>query len=715
MRTFTANFDTVRSRTHLKPYFVMEVEWSSGTKYYIDRDTTEFSATGTRIPTGAETRISEWPTIVIQLRENQVNSVDTLTISLWDADKAVKALIDADIQQRRAVRVWMLYDDPLTVWPTDAALLMNGSTKPFSFRESSQSLTFQVEDSSARLIQQVGKVADNTTFPQVPAEHRDRTLPIIYGSPRRVEMICVDRPWSTVALENVASDVVGTTFDVLDHPDDIGVAHGPSNPVWVVLGDDECRGYFTQSATPSTVASTFTIDQQDWITLGHGRLEWISSDGLEIRVLKSSIRPHTFDWSQVQVSDPLRIIQANTLTRHSRTISRLRNGDPGPDWVRIKLDTALPLIQNGRVEFVDAMTERRPWPAGTTLRERDNSYTYVANLFPSEAVQFVEGYGAVIHEGGDVNKQMTVCPPSEYEVDLDDATWSVSLGHNVTTVKVYDEPRHFWPWLDDNRLWATVRGTKADGGSFTRNPAKIIEHILTDSHMMNIASTEIDAASFAAAESQWSTEGVEISYPITDVRTGLEVAQELAAQVHAVLQFAGGAVGGGSSIKILILQNSPPVTSQSIDETIVEQRTLKFQDEPLERLASHVLGHWRRDWDDKSPDNVLRVGARNANVLSSFGRNVRQIQLKAFSERDAAQDEVDWWAERWEWLHRFWEIRVFHSALNLLPGDYVDFTYTDAESNVLVSGETGMLVTAAALQPDGMVRLILKQRKHDYS
>lgn len=185
-RTFTANLQAILDDASAPKWFylVAEIQWNgaTGTKNYIDRDTSEFNAAGARVPAGSENRVVAWGEFATEISETQVGFAKPFTIRLHDQDGAIRGIIGGDAQQDSVVKVWLMFDDASTVWPTDAGLLYVGSIDGgIRFDESTGIVSLQISDRLAGVTRNVGKLAEQSVFANIAIEHRDHAIPIAWG------------------------------------------------------------------------------------------------------------------------------------------------------------------------------------------------------------------------------------------------------------------------------------------------------------------------------------------------------------------------------------------------------------------------------------------------------------------------------------------------------------------------------------------------------
>jgi hypothetical protein len=287
-RSFTSAFTTRMLEAHQRPYLVLEIQWGgdTGTKYYIDRPAGTFEATGTRIPTVEAAYVVDWGTLGQSLKEMQVGAVDTITLKLEDRAGIISAILSGTTpQQRKTVKIYRLFDENDTVWPTDAALVFIGITKPFSYSETDNVISFSVEDPARQLIGTTECLAREAIFTDIPQDSVDKNIPLVWGKAERVPAVLVARPWETRFSEpfNLFTGI-GSRFDVDDHPDEI---HAPLNTelecyVGPKIGEARSqivKGQFRRSVNKAEFASQFEITGLGGVQTVDARVGSVANEG----------------------------------------------------------------------------------------------------------------------------------------------------------------------------------------------------------------------------------------------------------------------------------------------------------------------------------------------------------------------------------------------------------------------------------------------------
>lgn len=427
-RTFPADFAALQTSKSASPYYIFECQWggATGTKFYLDRLSTDFQAAGTRVPgSGIGTsKVLRWPAIGLSLKEGQVGSTDQLSIELEDAAGEITAILDLEAKQRKTVKIWRLFDDATVTWSGDAALMMVGSLRPFDYEQAGNTITLNIVDASGTLTKDVSLIATRTAFTRVPQESRDRNIPLVWGLGRRVEGVLVDRPWETKILQGVDGSQ-SQTVTIDDHPDDLGITSGVSINAW--LGESPVTATFNQSPTPDTVLSTVTIASTANQVIANCMAMYAFNTGNDrfVVVPFKAVWPMWYaDLLAVMFPSAASVmvfLSDSTLSPsttppygwNTTTLSVLEAHSPWPDHYRMGFSDAnvnAKVLSGAVIKFLSGTTYRPPYPPGTILRERDKSkYVYAVNALPSKEVIKVEGWGNAQDDAGQTRKDFIPC------------------------------------------------------------------------------------------------------------------------------------------------------------------------------------------------------------------------------------------------------------------------------------------------------------------
>ncbi len=690
-----------------RPYLVIHFAFSVGggqiiiDRYYIDRDSNDFVIDdGDRVPAGSKNRVLEWGELRLELNEGGIGGADEVQITLSDDDKAFKAIVEVDTQQRISVNIYRMFDHPSVTWGAGKELIFSGAVMPYQWSEGDQTITFTLANMAKRVTKSVGKVAERAIFSRVPEQYEDAPLPICWGKPRRVKAIPVQYPWATQTLEDAPAAQIplsGTqTLDILHHPDDMGV--DTVSTYQAFLGTDRVSGVFIQSGDKLNTPSQFQITSQSDATLCTGPFQWHAGAGPfgnnDIIVLRADLNPPFYSVAAWFAGDPNKqcsVWDAGTGTYTIRTVVAVQ--DPGgysSAWVKITVDSSVAGI-SGRINLLDLSGVRRRWPAGTALQARGSEaeIKYIFSMLPAQSVQRVEGFGGYEDEGGRNVQGFTVIDPGLYTVNVSDNQWNSGLGHDVGTITFEAPPRFAIGSLATNDIWVSCvmaeQSVTETVGAYFSSP-----HLFDEVAGYDVASTWI--ADHIAEMEAAGLEYTNWAYVQREVRTGLDLLHEIAIKAHGVLLADQGTVQG-----ILLLNTDPGEYVVDFDETNIIEHSLVIEESSVDDLVSHLLGDWTRDWDDLDPP--LRLVRYNATVRDTFGQNHQDFEMDAWRGKDEAIHVLDFWLTRWTKIYRTVTFETTLAGLICQPGDWVRVSFTD-DNGSLFSNQA-MEVQAVGDLPGG--------------
>ncbi len=681
--------ESIKSNTI--PFLVLQIDWIDiGQKSYSDRLGSDFENPACA-PTGAIPRVTDWGRYKISLKDGQISARDEVRLKIADQDREIFDHLTESFQQRVPARIYAMYDAPQLSWPTNRVVLFEGALMPFTWSEDPSEVEIRIEDSSRRMKVNVGKRAFRSVFPTVHVEHEDTPLPIPWGRAQRIHARLIQVPWRTVSRSGATASPPPITMPILNHPTELGVLTGPTNPVDAWLGSDEVEGYFTQSLDPDNVPSTYTITSTAFSTLGTAPYSYV--DGFTLHFERERQQPRFLEITDLlTVGDQARIFNIATSTWSLVTINNFGPGGVGGFsafsdhiWRFVSLSSIPPA--NGIIQFIDAASVRRPWPAGTVLRARGDGekYVYLFSMLPVQALHRVEGFGTIRDEAGDNLQEFVFINNVLYTSNLSDSTYAGALGHNVATISFSQSPRRLVPELQDISIYVTCTGVAptAGDGTGSSHPANIIQEYLTSPHLINqtgVTIPTIDTLSF----DQWRLDDPTARYDFAqiEIQDGLEWMQRLAVQSHRVIQFAFG------RISIVELLNTVPVTpTTQIAATLRIENTVKLRQTSVKDLISHVVGQWRVDWDNREGPSGQVVVVFNSTLRDTYGLNKRDMQIFVYRDRADVIAELTFWQARWGSVWELLEVGTVLVFRVLAPGGTVLMgAYTDGEGNVLFDG-----------------------------
>lgn len=736
-RSLPSDFVVQCEADYSRPYFILGINWGTSVepiwRYYMDRDTTSFVASGDRRPaSGLITKafVIDWGENPMRIREQQVNSVEGRTIKLEDTEGHIRAMFASTVRQQKGVIIYRMFDADDVTWPGDAVPVFAGSVLPMNWSETDCIVTLQFEDAARRFFPDVAIYATQSIFgSEMVPESRDKMMPIPWGKVHRMKALRVLGPWENKTRTSFVADTGDVTIDVDYHPSEIGITSlgTSSHPIPVFIGPDLVQGYFVESSSPDDTPSTFTIKSGAGITLASAVIEMVVGTGTRDAYIRAtSIRPdnqQTTLLDAVEVGDPVRVfIFDPTNNWVDTTITVLEREDPWPNWYRIRFASTTvqrDMAPGAPIHFISPDVDRRGWQAGVTMQPKVANSVYIASAFPSKGVLLVEGYGKVwdmngesrqdfVKLGKSFNEGLVDTVPFEeadydaYIVNRDDDTWFTELGHNVTTITMAMLPRGMNPDLDTNDIWLTMLGITEDFvllNDEIRNPALVILQYLECEWLLNLAAENIDYPSFTAAATL--LDGYFVGWAQTKPMKGIEILQEIARQCHSIILLDGDAV------QIVVLQNYSTTAALTFDTGSnqspagdfdnIKAGSLELGESSIVDIVTNMVGKWTKYRDEYSGKDGYNIQAINTGALALFQRKDREFPIDLYWRRDDAALEVEFWLTRESRIYGLVKFVGYHDALKLLPGDWIKITYW--------AGSAGAIDTGTDLKTESIKRV----------
>lgn len=726
MRSFTSDFAAQLLRSHVRPYFVLEIQWDSGTKYYVDRESDDFDASGTRLPTVETAKVTSWGSMAMTLKEQQVGAIDSVAISIQDADGDITTLLGGETsQQRRVVKIWRMFDEDAVTWPTDAALIFAGTTSRHTYNEADNTVSLEVQDPSRRLLGSTGTIAGRDIFENVDPDYEDRVIPTVWGYAQRVEAVLISRPWEAALAEpidriDLKDETVLTLTTTLEA---LGLEDEQSVDVYMGSGDARVR--FTalfHDGEPATLELNGDPSAE-----GIGGAFIDTNPAVKLEITSTTTGSGSFSGANIigtaYAGSPSPSLDS-FVTKYGYAVLLPVSGDPvggtvrvitawpdheelgggGYGW-RIKFnETSLhsAATTGDDIWFYQLNKDNYRYDAGTAIRPVSGNWVYAANSLPSKAVLNVEGYGdkADRRSGGDKRKDFITIADSfalyelyeahetlmqatsaHWTADVNDSDYSDAelLGRNITTVTFATPPRELMSGLDDNRIWVTLVGTSSDENVID-NPALVALEYLTNPFLLNVDLSLINYGSFYSAAADSAVGTRKASFAQTEVQGGLELLQDLARQCQSLIFYDQG------QLAMRVLRNSSTDYSASFDENTILSGTLQIVETDIDDVVTRLNAAWRYQWDDKSKPR--KVQAYNLGAELAFISNAKEMEVYLYNNREHVKDEIEFWLARWSRVYREVSFETLARALILQPGDWIKLGYEDGEGRQIIPDNT---------------------------
>ncbi|HUY89100.1 MAG TPA: hypothetical protein VMV10_10225 [Pirellulales bacterium] len=751
MRSFTNNFLTQAANQSALPYLVLEVDWGgpAGVQYYLDRSPTSFvNNDGYRFPAGGvgSVLVVDWGHIGISLKEGEIGVTDQTTVTLDDTGGAITNILNSVDQQRRQFTIWRMFDDPSVKWDTDNGRIFTGVLRPFSWSASDNQIVLNLGDLGPLLAKDVSLIATDAAFDKLPPSSKQKSIPLCWGRAQRVEALPISAPWET----RLAQSTDGSNPVTVNITDDLSLLPGvvAETPYDGYVGTDPVTITFHQSPDPTSELSTATLDAGSAPVIALiSNLLFIVSDEAGDRFIfnftPSQISPSSAQQAILADSAGLEAPYIQSGSAGTNLVITLGNVDesgfpvsgtvrfsPGDwdfvsgntydtTWWQVTLqdnaDGTLAYLKSNNMLFNLKVTGPSAaisvWPAGTTLRPKDQTTIYAVNALPSKAVLIVEGCGTISDSAGDARKDFivlgqvvnsfvqnssaTIVVSDYFSVNCNDSTWSdpSKLGRNITTITFQSSPRDWVPNLNDNRIWCTVLGIDDAGdgsGNLITNPATVILQYLENAHLMDVDPNFIDANSFSTAADGLS--GFSVGFAQLETRRGLDLLQEIAMQCNSVLLLDQGVA------RMVVLSDTAGTVVGTFDTTTLnnyELDSLVTDETAVEDGANELIGLWTAFWDDITGNTPMEVHASKAGSITAFGPISRELPIYLHWRRGDVETAVGWWLDHFSTVFRTVTFTAYLGALVLEPGDWITVSWVDSSGRDLFGGAQSMMVVKA--------------------
>lgn len=708
-RDLPADFLNSAAQKSVKPYHILEVRYFDDdvvgdyrTVYYYDRDPTSFTASGTRGPTSSTSSayVVDWGSVHLTLKEDQIGSVDQVSIKIEDRDGTLRDELSGFVQQRELVTIWRMFDDDSVTWPGDAGKIFTGVIQPWTWEESTNTVSIPLVDISRRFLRTIGMSAKKTIFTDISEENADQIIPLCIGRAHQVKAVLIKSPWQTKLQSPMPKGATGSmTMDIQDHPNEIGAGTGGTSMA-VSVGSDRYTGLLSLSSSPDTVHSTVTLSNTGISSpSASGTIGYVFEHGAAKYgvIEKSSISPPSAQNSFATSFPPGTVVDVNINgTWYSDGIATIENNQPYEGYIKVTLETHNSSLEPGSIIRAGSGSQQKAWPAGTIVSPYSGDWVYAVNALPSKEIIRVEGFGGLIDQSGNQNTKdfvflggkasdttsgtvnLTNQTVDPYEVNLADDTWLTELGHKITTITFKTAPKNLEPSLESNDIWVTLDGietTRGDGGriggstgDLITNPAAVIGEIIEHPALCNIDESYVDSDSFD--ESATVLDGVYCGFAVTESKDALELLQDIARQCRCYLFFDQGKIG------MKVLHNTTPGHTLEYHQGRILQQTLQFEEMNVDDLASEIECEWQRSWNGKGIKDKYKARAVHPTNLLNFGLNERKFESWIYHRKEHVSTQLSFLIDRWGDFRRTVHFSTsWHSTLKLQPGDWIKLTY----------------------------------------
>lgn len=655
-RTLSSNTQAEVAAAATKPRTIVEIKFpTAGTKYYSDQDLTVGALS-------VEGRVLTWGGLSFALnREASASSVSSASITLRDDDGVLLGYLKNEPWERVKATVYQWFEMS-GFGSSDLTPVLSGIVNsPVEWSERAGTVRIDITDISLYHAQTVGVVATFDDFPHISAEDEDRMIPLVYGEARAVEAVGVEIGGRT------------SLVTYLGYYDDEAIVENakyfPSGTIKLHIGEELVEGSFngnkltiTQRGYVLFSGSTTAVTGDPWTLKSSGLL---SEDlrtlwGRPIEVVIPGLDPQ---WRHVATfSEPDVLILTYPLM------------DGGGNPVEAPLGT--PFEIRGRRASHE--------PGTTVVEDLADGYTWIVNARKSKEIIAVEAFGTnreqflwesfapgVWHEYVQDVERWLPMPEEAYEVDLDDTSFNSIPGfEHVTTIRMKTLPTQvrggLWQtagkWSRDQlRVW--IKGTVNDSNNLIENPANVIRDVLENE--LGLPSGDIDIPSSVVT----ALSDLDFGFALTEQTPAMQLLSDLAFQARSYLVWE--AVASGPQAKLRALANAEGTSVLTIDAAKREIGGLKIERVQLSNVVTEVLAYWLDNGERR------HLVVKDSTAESTYGRQVRQLELWAYSVRRHVHYIAAWWLDRWKKLWDQIRVVAWLEALEVERGDWVTVTVPD--------------------------------------
>ncbi len=660
MRTLTAAALASRAATNTQSMYILEVQWSSGTRYY--SDTLLGAGTGLSV-LNAEPRVKSWGAISRAIQDMEGTSPGGMTdlgLVLNDADLAIEALLKTIQMQRVRAYIYLHFMGNLVA---DLITVMGGTiSEEVQWTRDEATMHLEVTELGEYHDEELGIIADVDSFPFVDEESEDSYLPIVFGKAQRVPMAYVESSPKCILAK------VLRTAELKFYVDDS--SRFPQNtPIQVWVEHELVSGSFN--------GNTFTCTSRGNLILNSTTT---ANSGSALRFIDAALAFDTqeYVWCYFQVAEPGLGLQNKQISFCESFSGRFgywpstKQWPGGADWIVPAL-TAYSIV-----------TEIARHTAGSTVtlyRGVTEKFIYIANEQPSVRISAVFGKGriprAIFGSQQTIETEVWIeIDPSLYTINTNDNRFPV-LGHNCTTVEFSRDVQWYQPRLNSSMLYADVEGcdTHADGtGALIENPAYVIREFLK--RWLAIPNGDFDIPSFNFAFNH--CQNYNMAFFINDQSSVIEVCTDLAFQARCMLVWEDGRA------RLEHLSNSIGAADRALAaNTDYDPNGLTLSQTPISDIVSEIKGHWMFHGEERN------VVVSDAAVEVAYKRKVREIEFWAYVNPITVRTIALFWLVRWKYAYELAHVTGFLTAVELQRNDVVelqDLEFFAANQNAWVIG-----------------------------
>lgn len=584
MRSLTVNAITEKNKIkNLTPINYIKVEFGGaiGTKYYCDR------VLSSPVTTENELVIS-WGSIFSQIREER-GSQQSADIAIADVDFVILGYMNNQAIYKIPVTIYQFFSGLIL---TDAYIIGKGTLREIVRKEDTAAATLLIENYQTNFEKYLGNVASKSTFSEISTDIEGQLLPLIIGRVERatgaIQVIASKR--TTLTVRTKWNSVECVVADSKEFSQDTALD--------LMMGSEYVRGKF--------VGSKLTLSERGRI-IATGKT---IATGATINTFIANLAPNGTNWIGKNIKF---FIGQQTFikTITNFTSPNVYAFSPATNTNGIQKDTYF--------EIYTIQTKHDP---GEEIYEYKENYTWIINNAPSTNVEKIEIEGSIFIAGQKAVETFVRLQDSYMTIDTNDATWTASLGHNVTSLTLPFDPKNFQnsPYTN-SVLYVTCTGINYE------NPVDIIVYLAQQLGLTY--PDDFDTTSEAAVKA------------LSFLKLGLDIKQKLdfnllfdiAFQSRISLKFIEG------KLYFKYLENALSASVKTITDTEREIDSVEII-EPEEIFNKLYVSYFE---DGKAK----KFEIKDATSIASYGIREKNVKLWAHKTHWSAYCQAQFLLRRW--------------------------------------------------------------------
>lgn len=667
------------------PIILVKIEWATGTQWYADRDVALHSARGDIINLGA---------LAAEAKEATVGAIGEMSFTMKDDDDHFKTRLDTCCAEGTAATVYQSFASAPE--DEDLILLLRGVIISPEWNEGERTFKFGIETKIHDL--EVGYAIEQNFYddfvvdtPLLTDEAIGKMWPLCFGSLVHEPALKLLAPPETSLngtfkkgdnfffVEDASRFPIGPIDVIIDGmvfrvtvdkannkmilqegnvPKYENIPFGPRdgsdpdslNP-WVAWIDQD----ISLVNTFIFFTTEFNNDTYHRVIRQEGRKIWL--DNKIIQKKPDATRFNTgIAFEPKPMTSPTIIKQAAKNGRDGWGIEMSYVGGATTANGQISVASFRDTVQiiSGVTWKFAAGEVVRMWsnPAGSAL----HPVKYVANAIPSTQVKAVYAWRTLPRTG---QRRFKAIPSSYYTVSLNESIF----GQHATTITLKTPLADYFGQGWSEQLFVSFKS------SVGPNVSDVIKYLL-----QTYSNISVDATTFNAIKALQTNYPVAIA--ITSKQNVISICESIAWKARCSLLIEDGL----AKLKYL---SKEPTSDLTIDEEVVENRSLIMTTTRIEEIVTHFRANWKKDHSGRPHKEYTIVKTEN---VSQFGLHKREFDFDIYNVQSLVEKSASFWAHRMANSWRFCKLNVLKRtalALEMLDTITVDLDIVGNQKCVL--------------------------------